>query len=94
MKVTLKQLLVFKTIYQEGQISKAAKQLHMSVPAVSMALKELESILESRLFERTGSGLLLNQQGELLLPYANEMLTTGEQLEQVFLPRLLVWLAV
>lgn len=84
MKVTLKQLLVFKTIQQEGQISKAAKQLHMSVPAVSMALKELESILESRLFERTCSGLQLNQQGELLLPYANEMLTTSEQLEQVF----------
>ncbi|MDF0533829.1 LysR family transcriptional regulator [Shewanella yunxiaonensis] len=84
MKVTLKQLLVFKTIYQEGQISKAAKQLHMSVPAVSMALKELESVLESRLFQRTGSGLQLNGQGELLLPYANEMLTTGEKMEQVF----------
>ncbi|WP_417760368.1 LysR family transcriptional regulator [Shewanella sp.] len=84
MKVTLKQLLVFRTIYQEGQISKAAKQLYMSVPAASMALKELENVLQCRLFERTGYGLVLNGQGELLLPYANEMLAAGSQLEQLF----------
>ncbi len=35
----------------------------MSVPAVSMALKELESALGCRLFERSATGLLLNPQG-------------------------------
>lgn len=84
MKVTLKQLLVFRTIYQEGQISKAAKQLFISVPAASMALKELENALQCRLFERTGSGLVLNGQGEFLLPYANIVLAAEQQLEQAF----------
>ncbi|MBO2671902.1 LysR family transcriptional regulator [Shewanella algae] len=84
MKITLKQLLVFKCIHAEGQISRAARKLHMSVPAVSMALKELESALGCRLFERSATGLLLNPQGELLLPYANGMLASEQQVQQLF----------
>ncbi|QYJ91087.1 LysR family transcriptional regulator [Shewanella halotolerans] len=84
MKITLKQLQVFKNIHAEGQISRAAKKLHMSVPAASMALKELESALGGRLFERSANGLQLNPQGELLLPYANGMLASEQQIEQLF----------
>ncbi len=84
MKITLKQLLVFKNIHAEGQISRAARKLHMSVPAVSMALKELESALGCRLFERNAIGLQLNPQGELLLPYANGMLASEQQVQQLF----------
>ena len=87
MKITLKQLTIFKAIHDNGQISKAAQQLHMSVPAVSMALKELESSLGTRLFERGSNGLSINDNGEVILPYANEMLSKGTQLEQMFAER-------
>ena len=84
MRITLKQLTIFKAIHHSGQISKAAKDLHMSVPAVSMALKELEGSLGSRLFERNSNGLVINDNGKVILPYANEMLSKGMQLEQMF----------
>ena len=87
MKITLKQLTIFKAIHDNGQISKAAQQLHMSTPAVSMALKELESSLGTRLFERSSNGLSINDNGEVILPYANEMLSKGTQLEQMFAER-------
>lgn len=84
MRITLKQLTIFKAIHHSGQISKAAKDLHMSVPAVSMALKELEGSLGSRLFDRNSNGLVINDNGKVILPYANEMLSKGMQLEQMF----------
>ncbi|GIU54163.1 LysR family transcriptional regulator [Shewanella sp. KT0246] len=59
----------------------------MSTPAVSMALKELESSLGTRLFERSSNGLSINDNGEVILPYANEMLSKGTQLEQMFAER-------
>ena len=87
MRITLKQLSIFKAIHNSGQISKAAKALHMSVPAVSMALKELESSLGSRLFDRNSNGLAINDSGTVILPYANEMLSKGMQLEQIFVEK-------
>ena len=84
MRITLKQLSLFKAIHNSGQISKAAKALHMSVPAVSMALKELENSLGNRLFYRNSNGLAINDNGAMILPYANDMLSKVMQLEQLF----------
>ncbi|PWF61545.1 LysR family transcriptional regulator [Shewanella sp. BC20] len=84
MRITLRQLMIFKAICIEKQISKAAKMMHMSTPAVSMALKELESSLGCRLFERASGGLELNAHGKVILPYANEMLSKGNELEKLF----------
>lgn len=75
MRITLKQLVIFKAIYTHGQISKAAKALHLSIPAVSMALKELEGSLGNRLFDRNANGLSINDNGKVILPYANDMLS-------------------
>lgn len=58
----------------------------MSVPAVSMALKELESALGCRLFERSATGLLLNPQGELLLPYATGCWRQSSRYSSYFTP--------
>ena len=84
MRITLRQLMIFKAICTERQISKAAKLMHKSTPAVSMALKELENSLGCRLFERAGGGLELNAHGKIILPYANEMLSKGNELEKLF----------
>ncbi|WP_028115847.1 LysR family transcriptional regulator [Ferrimonas senticii] len=84
MRVTLKQLTVFKAICEQGQISKAAKQLHLSVPAVSMSLKELETTLDTKLFVRGASGLTLNPAGQVALTYANTILQQVGELERSF----------
>ncbi|WP_028112146.1 LysR family transcriptional regulator [Ferrimonas kyonanensis] len=84
MRITLKQLTVFKAICDGRQLSKAARQLHLSVPAVSMSLKELESSLGARLFERTASGLVITDSGTLVLTYANTVLNKVQQLEKLF----------
>jgi len=84
MHITLKQLSVLKVVAKSGQISKAARQLHLSVPAVSMTLKELESSLDKRLFERTSTGLVITESGNLALIYANTILSNVNQLKKLF----------
>lgn len=84
MHITLKQLAVFKAVCDTHQISRAAKALHLSAPAVSMQLKELEATLGCRLFERHANGLALNESGRLAQQYANDMLAKAEQLQALF----------
>ena len=47
----MKQMLYFKTIVEEGTISKAAKHLHMAQPPLSMQLKQLEEELGVQLLK-------------------------------------------
>ena len=56
-KITLKQLAVFVSIYQEGSTTAASEQLHLSQSAVSSSLAALESRLQMPLFERVGRRL-------------------------------------
>ncbi|MBY6185848.1 LysR family transcriptional regulator [Marinobacter hydrocarbonoclasticus] len=84
MRITLKQLAVFKAICDHRQLSKAARHLHLSVPAVSMSLKELETSLEAKLLERTPQGMVLTDAGNLALQQANTILKQTQQLEQMF----------
>ena len=50
--MNLKRLLYFKTIVEQGQISRAARVLHISQPPLSKRLKELEDELDVRSEER------------------------------------------
>ncbi len=84
MSVTLKQLRVFVSITQAGTLTAAAERLNLTKPAVSMALRELESQLGHPLFERFRNRLLLNPYGEQLLPWADELLA-----REALLPRAL-----
>ncbi|SHH78405.1 LysR family transcriptional regulator [Ferrimonas marina] len=83
MRITLKQLAVFKAVNESRQISKAAKRLHLSVPAVSMNLKELESALDQQLFSRHSTGLLPTEKASAMEPYVNEILSKVRQIEQM-----------
>lgn len=50
--MTLKHLRIFVTVYREMNITKAADLLHMTQPAVSRSIQELENYYGIRLFER------------------------------------------
>lgn len=87
----LKQLRYFLTIANEGQITRAAKKLHMAQPPLSQQLKLLEQELGVRLIERNGrsielteAGKTLHKRAEILLQQADETIAevkeTGEGL--------------
>lgn len=63
MSYTLHQLRVFETVAREGGITRAANELHMSQPAVSIQLKQLETHLGIPLTEVLGRTLHLTEAG-------------------------------
>jgi len=56
-RVDLNLFVVFDAIYREGNLTRAAQQLHLSQPAVSHALARLRERFDDPLFERAGKGM-------------------------------------
>jgi DNA-binding transcriptional LysR family regulator len=69
----------FVTVAETGGVTKAAGQLHLTQSAVSMQLKRLEESLGLSLLDRSGRGIALTQQGELLLSYAKRLMTLNDE---------------
>lgn len=86
MKLTLQQLKVFATIARHGNLGMAASELFLSKGAVSQSLQELERQLATPLFDRVHPRLQLNNEGRLLQPAAEELLTRMQEIEQLFSP--------
>lgn len=76
------QLKVFCTVTRSQSFSKAAKLLHMSQPAVSTQIKNLEEYYEGQLFERTPHGVVLTKAGEVFYSYAERILNLYDEMEQ------------
>lgn len=62
----LKNLQYFKAIVEQGQISRAARVLHISQPPLSKRLKELEDDLGVTLIERTGHNWIVTTAGKVM----------------------------
>lgn len=60
-------LRVFVAVAEAGSVTRAAAQLYLTQPAVSAALRRLQSTLDATLFARSGRGLSLTRRGEQLL---------------------------
>lgn len=67
-------LLAFTTVVNEGSFSKAANTLHLTQPAVSKRVQNLEASLDSKLFERLQREITLTDAGKALLPHALNIL--------------------
>lgn len=74
MRLTLAQLEAFFWIARLGSIQQAARQLNLAQPTVSLRLRDLETAIGSRLFERVGRGLQLAEDGAALLEHATTIL--------------------
>lgn len=85
MRLSLRQLHIFCAIAQHGSTTHAAVAVSLSQSATSAALNELESTLDTRLFDRVGKRLVLNDNGKALLPQARRMLENAQQIENSFL---------
>lgn len=66
-------LLYFKAIAEAESLTQAARELHISQPALSKSLANLEKELGRSLFNRVGGRLYLNSDGKALLEYANQI---------------------
>jgi DNA-binding transcriptional LysR family regulator len=84
MRLTLRQLQIFRAIALQGSTTAAALSVPLSQSAASAALKELERLLGARLFDRVGKRLLLNDNGRGLLPMALAVLDGAQNLEAAF----------
>ena len=81
MNVTFRQLRVFAEVARTSSIQRAAEALHLTAPAVSMQVKEVETQVGLPLFDRGGRRLSLNTAGEYFLVYARRLLGTLKEAE-------------
>ncbi|MED0986842.1 LysR family transcriptional regulator [Bacillus paramycoides] len=72
-------LIIFKTVANEGSISKAAKELGYVQPNVTERIKKLEQELETPLLHRDNKGVSLLPSGDILLDYTNKILNLLEE---------------
>src|SRR5690606_19789680 len=80
----LRQLEIFCAVAQAGSTVAAAQAVALSQSATSAALQQLEQALGTRLFERVGRHLVLNDAGRALLPQALSLLEQARGIEQAF----------
>ena len=79
--VTLQQLRVFVTVAKHLAFGKAADELCVTQPAVSMQIRELEQSVGLPLFDREGRRVSLTTPGEYFLVYARRILATLKDAE-------------
>jgi len=80
---------IFYAVAETGNITKASEVLHISQPAITKQIKNLESELKTPLFIRTNKGVKLNQVGEKILLNVKQGLGLLDEI--VYLYYMLVW---
>ena len=78
-------LRAFVVVAETRSFTKAARRLHLTQPAVSIQVRRLEESVGRRLLERRGQVASLTKEGEAMLGYAHELLSTAERRTSDFL---------
>lgn len=81
-------LFYFKTIAEEGTVSKAAEKLRLGQPTLSAQLKQFEDTLGVQLFERHHKKLVLTEQGKVALDYSKNIFKMGSEMYETLHDRL------
>src|SRR5512139_3083382 len=82
--ITLRQLKVFEAVARHPSYSRAAETLHLTQPAVSMQIKQLEETVGLPLFEQLGKKIYLTEAGQELNRYSSSILQQLTEAESVF----------
>lgn len=72
--ISLRQLQIFEAIARLNGFTRAAEELHLTQPTVSMQMKKLESSVGLFLFEQKGKKIFLTDAGKMLLIHARQVL--------------------
>jgi DNA-binding transcriptional LysR family regulator len=83
-RITLRQLEIFRAVALSGTTTGASALVPLSQSATSAAVNELERSLGAKLFDRIGKRLLLNDSGRTLLPAAQSVLDGAHSIEGTF----------
>ncbi len=81
-------LFYFKTIAEEGTVSRAAEKLRLGQPTLSAQLMQFEDSLGVQLFERQHKKLILTEQGKVALDYSKNIFKMGSEMYEVLHDRL------
>lgn len=76
-------LLYFWVVAREGTIARACDQFHLTQPAISKQLRQLEHSIGEKLFKRVGRNLALTETGQEVFRYAEEIFSLGQELTEL-----------
>jgi len=76
-----RRLHVFHTVAQLSSFTKAANRLHMTQPAVTFQVKQLEEQFNTRLFDRNHNRITLTEAGHTVFDFADKILNLYEEME-------------
>lgn len=79
MNTNVKQLRAFVAVAQAQSLAQASERLHLSQPAVSIALRNLEAQIGGQLFSRAAKRLTLTPEGQEFLPVAERLLQDWQE---------------
>lgn len=82
--LSLRQLQVFESVARHLNHSRAAEELFLSQPAISMQIKQAEQIVGMPLLEQVGKKLFLTDAGRELLHYSRAIVALMQEMETVF----------
>ena len=77
--IKFRHLQTFVEVARQKSVMKAAELLHVSQPAVTKTIRELEEVLGVEVFERDGRGIKITRYGEVFLKHAGAALTALRQ---------------
>ncbi|MDD3609390.1 MAG: LysR family transcriptional regulator [Halothiobacillaceae bacterium] len=82
--LTFRQLKIFETVARHLNYTKAAQELHLTQPAVSMQVKQLEEVIGLPLFEQMGRKTFLTEAGGELYRYSRTISALFAEMDDVF----------
>jgi DNA-binding transcriptional LysR family regulator len=83
MHITFRQLKIFAAVARRLSFTRASEELHLTQPAVSMQIKQLEQAVGLPLFEQLGKKIFLTDAGREFSRYASAITSQLEELDQV-----------
>jgi DNA-binding transcriptional LysR family regulator len=81
--MNLHQLRVFCAVAESQSFSVASAKLHLTQPAITLQIKNLEEYYQLKFFQRAGKKVFLSAEGKVLFEIANQMLDLDRYAEQV-----------
>jgi len=80
--ITFRQLEIFNSVAKHLSYTRASEELHLSQPAVSMQVKQMENLLDAALTEKIGKKLFLTPVGQVIWDYAIHVLSSKSAMEE------------
>ncbi len=80
--MNLSHLEAFCQVIKSGSITRAAKELHISQPGLSLQIKDLEKILQTNLLDRSTRGVSPTTTGKILFDYGTKILNLADNMQK------------